>query len=77
MHKGRVVFGAMDEVVFGTAAASYVYTHEDVSKTLSPATWVSDEGHSATTANVDVERLASAPAEAIVAVAGPAELRLE
>lgn len=67
-------------MIFGAAGAGYVYTHDDIAKTLSPATWLVDEGsHSDREAGGDpaVEQLASAPVESIVAVAGPSELTLE
>src|SRR5262245_28368859 len=64
-------------IVFGGAAAAYVYTHDDVARTLSPASWISQEGHAATAGSIDAELLANAPPEAIVAVAGPPELGLD
>lgn len=63
--------------VFGAAGASYVYTHDDIAKTLSPASWVSDEGETIEGGEAAVERLANAPPEELVAVAGPEELTLE
>lgn len=67
-------------LVFGAAGAGYVCTHEDFSKTVSPASWISDEHSLAPEAGAgpqSVEELAHAPAEEIVAIAGPAELRLD
>ena len=58
-------------VVFGAAGASYVYSHGDLAKSFSPANWVSDEGAVAEKGPVDVERLAMAPKEEVVAVPGP------
>lgn len=63
-------------MVFGAAGASYVYNNEELAKTLSPASWVSDEGELTNSRNPEVEQLASAPPEAIVAVAGPSEIAL-
>jgi hypothetical protein len=58
-------------VVFGGAAASYLYTQEGLVKSMSPASRVSDEG-SATISGPDaVERLAAAPKDDVVAVPGP------
>ncbi|HTI50971.1 MAG TPA: DUF6690 family protein [Planctomycetaceae bacterium] len=64
-------------IVFGAAGAGYVYTHDDVAQTLSPASWVSETGQAASSSDPEVERLTSAPAEEIVVVAGPDELGLE
>jgi hypothetical protein len=65
-------------LVFGAAGASYIYNNDELAKTLSPASWVTDEGEAASvfSENSEVEQLASAPPEAIVAVAGPSELSL-
>jgi hypothetical protein len=63
-------------LVFGAAGASYIYNDEELSKTLSPASWVSDEGGSAFVEGSSADQLANAPAEAIVAVAGPSDLAL-
>jgi hypothetical protein len=57
-------------LVFGAAGASYVYTQDGGGKILSPASWISDS--SATTSNsASAQRLAAAPKEEMVAVAGP------
>ncbi len=56
--------------VFGAAGAGYIYSHGDL-KNISPATWISDEGAVAEKPPVEVERLAAAPKEEVVAVAGP------
>lgn len=58
-------------LVFGTAGASYVYTHGGAIKNLSPATWVSHEGAATVNGPAEVERLAAAPKEEVVAVTGP------
>jgi hypothetical protein len=58
-------------VVFGAAGAGYVYSHGDLGKSLSPATWISDERSVAEKGPVEVERLAAAPMEEVVAVPGP------
>jgi hypothetical protein len=60
-------------IVFAAAGASYLYSHGDLVKNLSPATWVSEEGveGAAATGPADAERLASAPREEVVAVPGP------
>jgi hypothetical protein len=58
-------------VVFSAAGAGYVYTHGDLAKNLSPATWISDEGSLADKGPAEVERLAAAPQEEVVAVPGP------
>lgn len=64
-------------LVFGAAGAGYVYNDPELSKTLSPASWVKEvEEGSVFSANSEVEQLASAPPEAIVAVAGPSNLEL-
>ena len=65
-------------LIFGAAGAGYVATHDDVAKTLSPATWlVDDESTSQASSDPVVEQLASAPMESIVAVAGPPQLQLD
>jgi hypothetical protein len=64
-------------IVFGAAGAGYVMTHDDVAQTLSPASWITETGPAETSSDPEVERLSRAPAEEIVAVAGPEELRLE
>jgi hypothetical protein len=58
-------------VVFGGAAASYLYTQEGLVKSMSPASWVSDEGSATISGPEAVERLAAAPKEEVVAVPGP------
>ena len=58
-------------VVFGGAAASYVYTQEGLVKSVSPANWISDEGSATVSGSEAVERLAAAPKEDVVAVPGP------
>src|SRR5258708_2407566 len=58
-------------VVFGAAGAGYVYSHGDIARNFSPATWISDEGSVAEKGPPDVERLAAAPKEQVVAVPGP------
>ena len=57
-------------VVFGAAGASYVYSHGDF-KNISPANWISDEGSVAEKPPVEIERLAAAPKEEVIAVVGP------
>lgn len=64
-------------LVFGAAGASYVYTHDDVAKTLSPGAWISAEGEAGLEDSSEAEQFANAPPEAIVAVAGPVGLQLE
>ncbi|MSR58316.1 MAG: hypothetical protein EXS05_11680 [Planctomycetaceae bacterium] len=65
-------------LVFGAAGAGYIYTNEEFAKTLSPAAWISDEQATTSPGTPEsIEKLANAPAEEIVAVAGPAELRLD
>jgi hypothetical protein len=64
-------------IVFGAAGAGYVWTHDDVAAVLSPVSWVSETGPSATSSDSEVARLSSAPAEEIVAVAGPENLALD
>ncbi|MFN0055511.1 MAG: DUF6690 family protein [Planctomycetales bacterium] len=66
-------------LVFGAAGAGYVYTNEELSKSLSPATWISEDstparGRSETLHGAE---LVSASLEEIVAVAGPENLGLE
>jgi hypothetical protein len=58
-------------VVFAAAGAGYVYSHGDLAKSLSPGTWVSDEGSAAEPGPAEAERLAVAPKEEVVAVPGP------
>jgi hypothetical protein len=61
-------------VVFALAGAGYVYSHADLVKDFSPANWISDEGATAEKGEkgpADVERLAAAPQEEVVAVPGP------
>lgn len=60
-------------VVFAAAGASYLYSHGDLVKNLSPAGWVSEEGAegAAAAGPAEVERLAAAPKEDVVAVPGP------
>jgi Family of unknown function (DUF6690) len=61
-------------VVFAAAGASYLYSHGDLVKNISPATWVSEEGADAAAAAAgpaEVERLAAAPKEDVIAVPGP------
>jgi hypothetical protein len=57
-------------LVFAAAGAGYVYSHGDL-KNISPATWISDAGSVAEKGPADVERLAAAPPEEVVAVPGP------
>jgi hypothetical protein len=64
-------------LVFGAAGAGYVYTHDDLSKALSPRNWVSVEGEEPFVPKVDAEQLADAPPESILVVAGPSDLKLE
>ena len=59
-------------VMFAAAGAGYVYSHADTLKNFSPASWISDEGSAAAeNGPIDVERLAAAPKEEVVAVPGP------
>lgn len=65
-------------LVFGAAGAGYIYTNQEYAKTLSPAAWISDESSATSPGEPEaIEKLAHAPPEEIVAVAGPAELRLD
>jgi|SRR5579863_967008 len=57
-------------IVFGAAGAGYVYSHGDL-KNISPASWISDEGSVREQAPAEIERLAAAPKEDVVAVTGP------
>ncbi|HEY2253430.1 MAG TPA: DUF6690 family protein [Planctomycetaceae bacterium] len=57
-------------VVFGAAGAGYVYSHGNLTN-ISPATWISDEGSTPEKLPADIERLAAAPKEEVIAVAGP------
>src|SRR5262249_2517022 len=60
-------------VVFGGAAASYLYTQEGYFKNFSPSGWISEDGAASTVSEpATVERPASAPREEMVAVTGPA-----
>lgn len=61
-------------LVFASAGAGYLYTQDDVAKTLSPSSWISDEGdEKVPTAGEDrnIHQLASASKESIIAVPGP------
>ena len=57
-------------IVFGAAGAGYVYSHGGLNN-ISPASWISDEGSTPEKAPVEIEQLAMAPKEQVVAVAGP------
>jgi hypothetical protein len=58
-------------VVFGAAGAGYLYTQEGLVQSMSPGSWVSDEGAATVSGPEAVERLAAAPKEEVVAVPGP------
>src|SRR5262245_44635854 len=58
-------------VVFGGAAASYLYTQEGLVKNISPSSWISDEGEATVSTPEVAERLAAAPRDQVVAVSGP------
>lgn len=69
-------------LVFGAAGAGYVCTNEEMSKNLSPASWISEVGEETSIgdqtsqAPSPVEQLANAPPEQVVAIAGPEEIAL-
>jgi hypothetical protein len=64
--------------VFAAAGTSYLYSHPEITRTLTSASWVSEAGsdEAAATAAPEqspaaVERLAAAPREEVIAVPGP------
>jgi hypothetical protein len=57
-------------LVFGAAGTGYFYSQEGLIQNVSES-WLQEEGTATTSGPVDVERLANAPKEEVVAVPGP------
>jgi len=58
-------------LVFGAAGTGYLYTQEGLIQNVSPSNWMTEEEPATLDGPPDVERLAAAPKEEVVAVPGP------